>query len=131
MVLPLLIFGLSFFAFKDKSSDYLLILRNVGFMLLVLTALTVHMSIKNRSFLNPFRHYFGLGDLLFFIAIAPLFLVRNYMLFFILSMLFSIVLQRMTQKKETTVPLAGFASLLLILLVIKDTLTNFGKITIL
>ena len=91
------------------------------------------MSLKNKSFLNPFQNYFGLGDFLFYIAIAPLFLLQNYILFFILSMLFAIGLQIGLKKfiKEQTVPLAGFSALLLFIVIIKDLVLSFQKITLL
>ena len=90
------------------------------------------MSIKNKQFLNPFENYFGLGDLLFYIAITPLFLLQKYVLFFILSMVFAVAMQFGLKKimKHETVPLAGFSALLLIILILKDTLLNFQKMTI-
>lgn len=106
---------------------------NFLFFLVTLSLLTIYMSIKNKRFMNPFQNYFGLGDLLFYIAITPLFLVRTYVFFFILSMLFAIVLQIGLQKKmnESTVPLAGFSALLLFIIVIKDLTLHFQKFTLL
>lgn len=91
------------------------------------------MSLKTREFLNPFQNYFGLGDLLFYVAIAPLFLLQNYILFFIFSMVFAIGLQLGLKKiiQENTVPLAGFSALLLFILIIKDMMLDFQKITLL
>lgn len=91
------------------------------------------MGLKNKKLLNPFQNYFGLGDLLFYVAIAPLFLLQNYILFFILSMVFAIVLQVGLKKISThdTVPLAGFSALFLGMLIIKDCLSLFQKITLL
>jgi hypothetical protein len=90
------------------------------------------MSWKNKGFLNPFEHYFGLGDLMFYLAITPLFLLKNYVIYFIGSMLFSILLQLGLKKrmKHETVPLAGFASLLLVVLILKDLFLNVYKITL-
>jgi hypothetical protein len=91
------------------------------------------MSMKSKKFLNPFQHYFGLGDLLFYTAITPLFLLRNYILFFILSLLFAILMQFGLKKfiKEETVPLAGFSALFLIIMILKDNFMFFQKITLL
>lgn len=91
------------------------------------------MSIKNKQFLNPFQNYFGLGDLLFYIAITPLFLLQKYILFFILSMVFAVAMQLGLKKiiKQETVPLAGFSALLLIMVILKDTFLNFQKMTML
>ncbi|WP_123955308.1 hypothetical protein [Flavobacterium cheongpyeongense] len=88
---------------------------------------------KTKKFLNPFENYFGLGDLLFYIAITPLFLLKNYILYFILSMLFAILMQLGLKKfiKEETVPLAGFSALFLFIILLKDNFIDFQKITLL
>jgi len=91
------------------------------------------MSLRNRKLLNPFSNYFGLGDLLFFLSVTPLFLTYNFILFFICAMVFSIMLQLAFQRKmnEKTIPLAGFSALLLLLLLVKDLLLAYPKMTIL
>ncbi|OXE95176.1 hypothetical protein B0A63_25375 [Flavobacterium johnsoniae UW101] len=90
------------------------------------------MSIKNKQFLNPFEHYFGLGDLLFYLAVTPLFILPNFILFFILSMLFALLLQFAFKKyiHENTVPLAGFSSLFLFIILVKDYLHFYQKLTV-
>lgn len=112
---------------------YPVYITNMGFFLLIIIILVVYMSLKNKKFLNPFAHYFGLGDLLFFIGVTPLFLTYKYILFFILSMVFSIILYLGFQKtmKEKTIPLAGFSALLLLMIVLKDLLLNYSKMTVL
>lgn len=90
------------------------------------------MSIKNKQFLNPFQHYFGLGDLLFYIAISPILILKNYVLFFITSMIFAIVMQFLLQSKmkQKSVPLAGFSAVLLFFIVVFDLVFDFQKITL-
>ena len=132
--LPILIFSLSILVFNRKGNlDYKIYLSNAMFFIIILGILIVYMSLKNKKIINPFTNYFGLGDLLFFIAVTPLFLTYNYILFFIISMIFSIVLQLLFKKvmKDNTVPLAGFSALLLLLILIKDLLFSFNKITVL
>lgn len=133
IVLPILIFLNSFYFLTKKNfENYQILLYNVIFVVLTISLLVIYMSIKNKSFLNPFTHYFGLGDLLFFISITPLFITYNYILYFIFSMVFSAVLQSFFSKvmKEKTVPLAGFCALFLILIITKDLIFSFGKITL-
>ncbi len=91
------------------------------------------MSVKNKKIINPFQTYFGMGDFLFYIAVAPLFITYNFILYFILSMLFSIIMFLLLRKKmkEETIPLAGFASLLLLALIASDMFLEFYKITVL
>lgn len=133
VALPLLVFVLSLLLIKKEySSVWMITAYNAGFFLITFVILILYMSWKNKQFLNPFEHYFGLGDLLFYLAITPLFLLKNYVVYFIFSMLFSIVLQLGLKKvmKHRTIPLAGFASLLLLILMAGDLFLNFYKITL-
>jgi hypothetical protein len=121
------------YLFKGKPQlEITVLLANVIFLLLTLILLVLYMSIKNRRFLNPFANYFGIGDLLFFLAITPLFYTYNFILYFIFSMIFSALLQVIFGKlmKIKTVPLAGFSALFLVLVIIKDLVFSFNKITI-
>ncbi|WP_281324503.1 hypothetical protein [Flavobacterium sp. IMCC34518] len=133
MVLPILIFLSSYFIIKqeNKLSNKIMIL-NLCFFLITLSILTLYMSLKNKCFLNPFENYFGLGDLLFYISIAPLFNLKNYVLFFILSMIFAICLQFTLRKKmkHNTVPLAGFSALFLFIILAMDGLLSIPKISL-
>ncbi|WP_281239376.1 prepilin peptidase [Flavobacterium praedii] len=133
VVLPILIFLSSYFIIKqeNKLSNKIMIL-NLCFFLITLSILTLYMSLKNKCFLNPFENYFGLGDLLFYISIAPLFNLKNYVLFFILSMIFAICLQFTLRKKmkHNTVPLAGFSALFLFIILAMDGLLSIPKISL-
>lgn len=134
VVLPLVIFAISFFMIAIEKYDLLeIVLFNTGFFLTTLSILTIYMSVKSKKFLNPFQHYFGLGDLLFYVAITPLFLLKNYILFFILSLLFAIIMQFGLKKfiKKETVPLAGFSALFLFIVILKDSFFVFQKTTLL
>jgi hypothetical protein len=134
IILPLLTFIFSLLLSSRKigfsSAVYF---TNMMFFLIIVGILVLYMSLKNKKLLNPFANYFGLGDLLFFLAVTPLFLTNNFVVFFIFSMLFSIMMQLMFKKmmKETTIPLAGFSALLLILFIFKDFLLPYTKITVL
>lgn len=134
VLLPVAIFSFSFYLTSRKIHSVFTIMGcNILFFAITLSVLTLYMSLKNKQFLNPFEHYFGLGDLLFYIAITPLFLLQKYVLFFILSMVFAIAMQIGLRKfmKHETVPLAGFSALLLLAAVVKDTVFHFQKITLL
>ncbi|MBF4485853.1 prepilin peptidase [Flavobacterium sp. CSZ] len=134
VALPLVIFAVSLFIITIEKYNLLeIVLFNTGFFLITLGILTIYMSLKSKKFLNPFQHYFGLGDLLYYLAITPLFLLKNYILFFILSLVFAIVLQFSLKKfiREETVPLAGFSALFLFIIILKDSFFVFQKITLL
>jgi hypothetical protein len=134
VILPLAIFLCSFYViYQGNLSQFKNVVFNLVFLGLTLGILTIYMSLKNKRFLNPFQNYFGMGDLLFYVAIAPLFVIQNYILFFILSMIFAIGLQMGLKKiiAEQTVPLAGFSALFLCIVILKDSLLFFQKITLL
>jgi hypothetical protein len=133
VILPLIIFVLSCFILRANQTEFINnCVLNLVFFLFTLCLLTIYMSVKNKRFLNPFQNYFGLGDLLFYLAITPLFILKNYIIYFVFSMIFSICLQIGLKKiiKEDTVPLAGFAALLLFIIIIKDSFLIFQKITL-
>lgn len=134
IVLPAALFILSLYTVKGFTSiSWTIIAYNILFFIIVIGILTLYMSIKSNRFLNPFKNYFGLGDLLFYIAVTPLFFLRNYVIFFILSLLFSIMLQLMLGKRmrASTVPLAGFSSVFLTLLILIDCFQDTYSITLL
>jgi len=134
VILPIVIFIVSFFLIPLKKYDLLeILLFNTCFFFITLGILTLYMSLKSKKFLNPFEHYFGLGDLLFYVAVTPLFLLKNYILYFILSLIFAILMQFGLKKiiREETVPLAGFAALFLFIILLKDSFIDFQKISLL
>ncbi len=130
--LPVLVFASAYFLTNYLQNNFKLIGVNVLFFSITIALLTLYMSLKNKTFLNPFQNYFGLGDLLFYIAITPLFLLYNYVLFFITSLLFAIVMQFVLRKwiKKDSVPLAGLSALLLLLIITKDIWFSVQKITL-
>ncbi len=131
--MPLLIFITSyFFLYFDDMNDYANILNNIGFFILSISILIIYMSIKNKGFQNPFQNYFGLGDLFYYMSIAPLFILKNYVIYFILSLIFSLLMYILFRKKmnSQTIPLAGFAALLLVFFIVKDLFNLSDKITL-
>jgi|GEM_PF-458730 hypothetical protein len=127
IVLPLLITCSAMFSVStNKTTTTNNIASNSAFFIISLLIVVIYMSLKNKKILNPFKHYFGMGDFLFFVAITPLFHIFNYIVFFILAMLFAIVAHTLTQQfsNDKTVPLAGFAALLLIVIITSDLSSN-------
>lgn len=87
------------------------------------------MRIRHKNYENPLQAYFGLGDVLFFISITPLFELKKYLGFIVASMVFSIVLyfSFLRRKGIQSIPLAGFSALLLgILLILSYFLQPFS-----
>ena len=64
--LPVVIFVCAYLLTNYIPQNIQFIATNVLFFSTTLFLLTLYMSLKNKAFLNPFKHYFGLGDLLFY-----------------------------------------------------------------
>jgi len=133
IILPIIIFIISFFLTGGNLDHMYIIMPNLLFLLLTVGFLVLYMSIKNKAFLNPFANYFGLGDLLFFAGITPLFLLKGYIVFFIMSMVFSIVAHFVVSRyfKVKSVPLAGYVAILLLLVTTHDIVLTLPQFTIL
>lgn len=128
IVLPILLFCSGLWLTIEK--DHFIVKElyyTIGFIVLNFVVLTIYFSIKNKSFLNPFKYYVGLGDLMYLLAVAPLFVFRAYVLYFVLGMVFSLILYMAFKKRyrtKETIPLAGYLSLFLMILLTSDVLFN-------
>jgi hypothetical protein len=109
-----------------KGDVWAQMLMNLLFVCIVMSSLFIYVSLKQRRLVNIFQAHFGIGDFVFFIAIAPLFSNQNYILFFISGMVFSAILHliRAKGKSDLTIPLAGYLSIYLSGLLIVDLLLN-------
>lgn len=131
ILLPLVLFGLSLQLIALPLSLKLKVIGiNSVFFGLTFGLMVGYMSLKNKKLNNPFQNYFGLGDFLFYLAIAPFFELKNYIIYFAASMLFAIVLQHFLVKNDNSIPLAGFSALLLGAIIASDLLFNFYKLTL-
>lgn len=99
-----------------------IVLVNTAFFLIIFSLLFIYISIKNKTLINPFKNYFGLGDFIFFICITPFFSGLHFLMYFVFSMIFSIFCHLMFKSRllEDSIPLAGCASLLLLLVLLSD-----------
>jgi len=86
------------------------------FLIVNISVLFLYISFKNKKRINIFDKYLGLGDVLFFVTIIPMFSLRNFVLYFILGMIVSMILHLFFNRfqKHLTIPLAGYLSLFLI-----------------
>ena len=125
--LPILVFAASVYVYRNSISIWE-VLNTAFFILINFVAITMYFSIKNSKFQNPFKRYIGIGDLLFLIAVIPLFSFRNYVLFFISGMIVSLLLYVVFQNRSSqkTIPLAGYLSLYIILLMITNLFVSIN-----
>ena len=117
------------FAFNSGEfsfSNWRIITINAAFVVVIILCLILYVSAKEQRLVNIFKTHFGLGDLVFLLAVTPLFSNRNFILFFITGIVFSGVLHWMVQRRGSgeTIPLAGYLSLYLIALKSIDLITN-------
>ncbi len=95
------------------------ILFNLIFLMVNFLSLKVYTKIvKKKTEEGLYFGGLGLGDVLFFVAISPLFNLMNYMLFFVSGILFSMLLHLVNKliSQNKYVPLAGYLSLYLIII---------------
>jgi hypothetical protein len=76
-------------------------------------------------FENIINHKLGIGDIGFFIAIAPLFSPILFSIVYVFGLSFSLFVHLITrQDNKQTIPLAGFFSVFLILVLIASRLSG-------
>ena len=124
-VLPVVLFIMALTRFIYLEHNINELLMTVGFLFLVMLGLFLYFSIKSKKIINPINSVIGIGDIVFFIAIIPLFFSTTYILFFITGMFFSIACHLIFNKrKELHVPLAGYLSIYLLIFITINTLTT-------
>uniref|UniRef100_UPI00404A3AF3 hypothetical protein n=1 Tax=Gelidibacter sp. TaxID=2018083 RepID=UPI00404A3AF3 len=86
------------------------IVMNLGFTLILI--LMVYLYSKIKLHLN-FKETIGLGDIVFFIAIALSFATITLIITFVFALIFSLLLHmvKKSNQQNKTVPLAGYMSL--------------------
>lgn len=122
LLLLLLLLGCSLrFFLLGESVQYLLF--NSLFLLLQGTAVLLYLLLRYRSI--RLTNYLGAGDLLFWLACLWCFSPLNFTFFFVLSLIGALILHltmRLLAKTHyhTSIPLAGYQGLFLILAFVLD-----------
>ena len=103
---------------------------NVAFLLFQVVIIFLFSWFKYKKRVNIFKSVFGLGDLLFLVMILPLFSPLNFVLFFLGSIVFSLLvylgIKSLKLYKSERVPLAGLQSMYLIIVLISQFLFKFN-----
>lgn len=105
---------------KKENLNIEMILFNLGFLATLLLLLTFYLSIKFQRFVDITKGFFSLGDILFLIALIPLFSSQLYMTYFIVGTILSLGFHLIasTIKAQKNLPFAGYMALSGILFVI-------------
>ncbi|GAA3591031.1 general secretion pathway protein [Flavivirga amylovorans] len=129
IILPILIFCFSMLI-NYVSTNLKLIdtIYNIGFLLINILGVILYFSLKTKALINPIDRFIGLGDIVFFIAITPLFKLETFIPFFIIGLLFSLLLYVIVLlfKKMKTIPLAGYLSLYLVINILIKNVFNIN-----
>jgi hypothetical protein len=115
VVFPLLL-AVTTLLFWQAALSKLTLVFNLFFLTTVVATLFLYLSFKRGKLTNIFKTDLGWGDVLFLIAIIPLFMDRNSILFFISGMLISGIFHLLIARKieSPKIPLAGYLALYLI-----------------
>jgi hypothetical protein len=101
---------------------------NFLFILVHYIILTAYFSIKDKKIVDLKKKYLGAGDIFFLISVSFLFSPVNFICFFLLSLVFSLLFTAVGKLfmpgKLVTIPLAGLQALFLIFILI---FTFFGN----
>jgi hypothetical protein len=112
--IPFIFFVALYIATKNEAWEVSFLIFNLGFLFIQLAGVSLYFSVKHRRFINISKDYLGLGDILFFVAISPLFAPFQFCIFFIGSLIFilgaAFAYQFITKKELKTIPLAGAMS---------------------
>jgi len=103
-----------YLAYLDEIWKPWFLLFNLFFVGIQLLGVSFYFSIKHKEWVNITKSYLGLGDVLFFLAITPLFAPVQFCSFFIGSLLFILLITgiyHISKHKLKTIPLAGAMSL--------------------
>lgn len=122
--IAILILGI---ALKKDVLDIVEMGMSLLFLLLNFVVITIYFSIKKRAFTNPFDSMIGWGDVVFLIALIPLFPFRSYLVFFVFGMLFSLLLftvMRQLYPTQNTIPLAGYLSIFVLASIVFKVIPN-------
>lgn len=117
VILPVLLFVFSLvYNYYSKTLLLSYTVYNTAFILINIVGLFLYYSIKNKRIHNPIDNQIGLGDIVFFFAITPLFNLKTFALYFVLSLVASLLMHGIAALflEVKTIPLAGYMSLCLL-----------------
>ena len=118
LLFPILLAASLFFSKENLSIE--IALYNLGFLLILLLTLTLYLSLRNGKLVIVTKGFFSWGDILFLVAIIPLFDLQTYMLFFTAGTILALILHLIASmlKPQKTLPYAGYMAVAGILFVV-------------
>lgn len=94
---------------------------NTLFIGLQIIFLSIYFMVKKGKWVNIFKGYFGLGDLLLLLSICVYFNLKSFIWFYLISLLIIISISILNRNKhEIKIPLAGYQALFLSFYLVLD-----------
>jgi hypothetical protein len=106
-------------------ADFYLI--NFGFIAVQLVLITLYFSLRNKRWVKLWEQHLGAGDILFFLILCLFFSPVNFLLFYLGSLIVTVVVVLVLRRVRTdmnVIPLAGIQSGLLAVLIVASLFTN-------
>lgn len=99
-------FRIDRFSWNDLGLNLLFVAGLMAFLIL-------YVRLRFGTERSPFREFFGLGDVLFIVALTPLLDFREFVLFFTAGTFLTLVVHGVVAlfRKQATIPYAGYFSL--------------------
>jgi hypothetical protein len=100
----------------DIAAAFLQLAINTGVILFLLGGLLVYYRFRQASFNKVINQKLGIGDVAFWIAVAPLFSLFNFIFFLISSLiivLLFVIIRIAFKKPVALIPLAGYQAAVL------------------
>ncbi len=128
IALLLLLFGVSVVDAFWSRRPFAELLQTLVFTLVVLGLMCLYLRLRYGSWVNPLTNHLGLGDVLFFVAVIPLFNTHGFVWFFISGLLFCVVVYSLLKSQigKDSIPLAGMLAVYLLGLKIIESQGGFS-----
>ena len=110
---------------QDKNFLFSNMVLNLIFLVIQFFLLGFYFFVKERN-INIVNNKLGIGDILLFLILCISFSFKNYIIFYIITLIFSLVISMIMIKrnKDYTIPLAGYTSLMWIFWLIYSTISK-------
>lgn len=110
----------SLFFFKTLEEIFIMnVITNVFLLGVILSIASLYAGLKMK--VNFLKEAFGLGDVLFFLGLCTAFPTMSFIILFVSSLIFSMILHYIpSEKDKSTIPLAGYASVFIIFVYLAD-----------
>ncbi|HEY8782396.1 MAG TPA: hypothetical protein VIM16_12305 [Mucilaginibacter sp.] len=109
------------------------VLINSTFLIIQFLIVSVYFSIKNKHWVNITDGHLGWGDILLLLSVAFYLSVLNFLLFYISSLIVSLVIwllwQVLSKEKNKHIPLAGFQALIFTVFLAGDWWFKYFELT--